>query len=182
MAGILINLLPQEVLLERRQNSKLVFLNRLSVVLLIVLVFFTSATLALRIMQNSELEEANKGLVLATEEVNSFKERETQVLALKERLGLIQNLMEGDAKRKEIFNLIVFLTPPDMQISEALVDKNGNTTASFTSPSLTAVQTLINNLGDKEKNSNIVTKVQLEGLSMGKDGVYRFSLKITPDK
>lgn len=180
MGGILINLLPQEVLLQRKQNSKLVLVNRLSIGVLVALVFFTSTTLALRIMQNSELEGAKNGLVYATERVSGLKSKEDKTLILKERLGLITILVEGDHIRKEIFNLVVYLTPPDMQISEALVDKNGNMTASFSSPSLSAVQTLVNNLSDKEKNSDLVTKVSLEGLSLGKDSIYRFTLKVSP--
>lgn len=180
MGGISINLLPQEVILQRKQSSKLVLINRLSVGVLVALVFFTSATAAIRIMQNAELQEAQNGLAYATERVSGLKSKEDKTFILKERLGLITTLIDGDSKRKEIFNLVVFLTPPDMQISEALVDKNGNMTASFSTASLPAVQTLIGNLSDKEKNSGLVAKVSLEGLAMGKDSTYRFSLKILP--
>ncbi|OGE20463.1 hypothetical protein A3E45_01650 [Candidatus Daviesbacteria bacterium RIFCSPHIGHO2_12_FULL_43_11] len=180
MGGISINLLPQDIILQRKQSSKLVLVNRISVGVLVTLVFFTSATGALRIMQNSELKEAENGLAYATERVTGLKSTEDKTFILKERLGLITTLVDGDQKRKEIFNLVVFLTPPDMQISEALVDKNGQLTASFSSPSLSAVQTLISNLSDKEKNSGLVAKVNLEGLSLGKDSTYRFNLKISP--
>lgn len=179
MGGILINLLPKEIILQKEKNSKLVFINRLSIGMLVALVFFTSTTGALRILQNSELEEAKKGLAYATERVSGLKSKEEKMFILKERLGLITTLIEGDVKRKEIFNLVVYLTPPEMQISEALVDRNGQLTATFSSPSLSAVQTLIGNLSDKEKNSGLVSKVSLEGLSLGKDSTYRFTLKVS---
>jgi len=64
MGGISINLLPQDIILQRKQSSKLVLVNRISVGVLVTLVFFTSATGALRIMQNSELKEATGWLML----------------------------------------------------------------------------------------------------------------------
>lgn len=180
VSKITVNLLPPEVIIQRKHNSKLALVNRVSMVALVVLVFFSSTTLALRISQSFELQKAQKGLALAEGRVSSLKSREEQAAILKQRLDAIQNLMGTDAKRKAIFNLIIFLLPPEIQVSDIIVDENGNMALSLSSPSLRAIEVLTESLSNKEKSSDMVAKVDLDGLSVGKDSAYRFSLKITP--
>lgn len=173
-----INLLPPEMLLKQKQSSKLVFINKLSIFALIALIFFTSIALSFRLTQNFELQKAQKGLVDAKEKISSLKGKEEQILLLKERLGIIQTLSGGDAKIRAIFNLVVHLIPSDLQISEVSVDKTGNMSLSLNSSSLVSLQNFLTDLADREKNSDLIAKVTLEGLSIGKDMVYRLSLKI----
>lgn len=182
LGKISVNLLPEEIVLQRKQSSKLLFINKMSVVFLIALVFFASATLALRLSQNIQLENSMEVLARSQSRVTSLKGKEEQVIVLKQRLNSIQNLMGGDIKRRAIFNLIVFLTPPDIQISEMSVDRNGNMGVSFTSSTLSSVDTLISDLGNKEKNLDLISKVDLEGLTLSKDNAFRFALKITGKK
>lgn len=177
---ILVNLLPQEVILERKQSSKLAFLNRLSMVTLIALVFFTSATLTLRIIQSNQLKGAQDDLVLAQTKVTGLKSREDQITALKQRINSIQNIMGGDSKRKELFNLLLNLTPMDVQISDIAIDKAGNTILVINSYSLASIDTFLSNLGSKEKNSDLIGKIDLNGLSITANSIYRLDLKLTP--
>lgn len=179
---LLVNLLPQEILIERRQSSKLALVNKLSILTLLILVFFTSATLGLRFTQNQELKLNQTNLARAENRVRGLKDKETSIVALKQRLTSIQGLIGGDNKIKGIFNLVIFLTPEDVQITEATVDKNGSMSLSMTTPSLQSLETLIDNLGTKEKNSGMISKVDMDGLSLGKDGLYRFSLKVISSK
>ena len=175
-----INLLPLEIILSRKQYSKFSLISKISVIALVVLVFLTSATLALRFSQTFDLKKAEQGLAMAEGKVGTLKDREGQLAALKKRLDSINSILGGDEKRKEIFNLVVYLVPPDIQILEVSVDKNGNMFISLSSSSLSSITTLFDNLGDKEKNSDLISKVDLDGLSLGRDSVYRFSLKIVP--
>ena len=177
---ISVNLLPQEILLQKGQRSKLLLINKISIFTLVVLVFFTSATLALRLIQGSALQKSQQSLVYAQDRVTSLKDKEQQIFLLKDRLDSIQSLSDLDVKRREIFNLVVFLTPPDIHILEISVDKDGNMNISLVSPSLSSIGTLVSNLGNQEKNSNLISRVELQGLSIGKDFVYRFSLRIVP--
>lgn len=179
MTQISVNLLPQEVILQRSQSSKLSKVTKLSFGLLVVLIFFTSATLALRVSQMYQLNQTQQGLARAQERLAGFQNKEGQMVVLKQRLDAIQSLIGTDEGKKSIFNLIVYLTPSDMQISDLTVDRNSNLMVSFSSPSLVAVETLISSLGDTGKNFDLISKVHLEGLSYGKDSVYRFTLKIT---
>ena len=53
-----VNLLPQEVLLERKQSSKLSLINKISIVALVILMIITSTVFALRIFQGASFKKA----------------------------------------------------------------------------------------------------------------------------
>lgn len=175
-----VNLLPPEILLQRKQSFKLSLANKLSIVLLVTLVFFSSVTLAFRLIQNAQKETAENNLVLAETRMSGLKPREEEAILLKGRLASIEKLLGGDVKRKAIFNLVVYLALPDMQISEAAVDSQGNMSISMVSQTIESFDNFLSNLSSQEKNFGMVQKVHLESLSMGRDAAYRFALKITP--
>ncbi|MBI4037369.1 hypothetical protein HY385_03020 [Candidatus Daviesbacteria bacterium] len=175
-----INLLPKDVIARNKYGVKLPLVTRISIGLLIALVFFASAALALKIVQNIQLKGARNNLALAESKVGALKNKEESVVALKQRLASIKNLSSLDAKRKAIFNLVVYLTPSDIRISDVTVDRNGNMTVLLTSPTLASVETLVSNLGNKEKNAGFISKVDLDNLTLGSGSTYQLSLKITP--
>lgn len=177
-----VNLLPQEILLERVQSSKLSLINKLSVVFLMILIFLTSATLGLRFTQNLELKSTKDNLVRAEGRIADSQNKEMALLTLKQRLASIQGLMGGDTKIKNIFNLVIFLTPADIQVTEATVDKSGAMSLSMSTANLFSLESLVASLGDKEKSSGLIAKVDMDGLSLGRDGLFRFALKIIPAK
>lgn len=177
---LLVNLLPAEELYRRKQSFRLALINKLSILLLTVLIFLTSTALVLRLTQNLQLKGVQNNLAKAETKVAGLKGKEEQAFILKERLASISKLLGGDSKRKAIFNLVVFLTPAEIMFSEVTVDRNGNMNLSLSSPTLASVETLISSLEDRGKNSDLIAKVNLEGLSLGKDATYHFSLKIVP--
>lgn len=177
MDKISINLLPVEVILRQKQNLKVVLVNRLSVSVLLVLAFLTSALLALRISQASQLKKVSSGLALATERVDSLKEREAYAVALKARLDSIRSL-STDSKKATLFNLLISLAPANVSVSNLAVDKTGVLTVSLSAPSADALEVLIASLNNKEKNAGLVSSAELTSLSKGKDGNLRVELKI----
>ncbi len=182
MSKISINLLPHEVLLERLQSSKTILINRISIGVLIIVIIVTAIILILKISQNREVEQVNNQTKVAEDKVIAEKSKEETVYALKNRLNSIQSLFNSDKKVKDMFNLVVFLTPPKVILYDFAVDKNGTVVASFRSNSLSAISTLFDDLGNKEKNSNLISKIDLDGISLGKESTYRFSLRISSVK
>lgn len=176
--AISVNLLPSDILLRRSQYFKLSMINKISVGVLVVLIFFTSAAIAMTISQKAELKSSQENLARAEEIVTSLRGTEGELLALKNRLNSIDALRGQDEKRKAIFNLIVYLVPSSIQVSDISVDSKGQVALTMRSSSLQSIQELFDNLGNQEKNSNLVSQVDLNGFAMGKDSVYRFSLKI----
>lgn len=178
MSSTSINLLPPEVLLERRQSSKLSLVNKLSVGAMVLLVFITSATLVLRLSQNLALKEAKEGLVYAQGKVTDLKDKEGQFVLLKQRLAEIQQLTGGDAKKKAVLSLLISLSPPEVYISDFILDNRGAITMTMESSSLITIDRFITNLSSPEKNLNLISRVDLDNLALGKSNIYSFSLKI----
>lgn len=179
--GIAINLLPKEILLDRLQSSKLRVINKLSFLILILLIFFTSATLALRISQNSELEIIQAGLVSAQSKVTSLQGKEVRVMLLKQRLKSIQSLSGTDHKIKDIFNLVSYIVQteaPLVEISDFTIDKNGNMQLAIKTSSLSDLEKFFASLGDTNKNAGLVSKVELSGLSYVKGAIYQVDMRI----
>lgn len=175
-----VNLLPPEILLQRKHDSKLIVANKLSILVLIILIFFTSATIALRLAQNNQLQSSREALASAQNVVTGLGSKEESLLVLKQRLGQIDTLLGEDTKRKSMFNMLVSLTPSDVGISEVSVDKNGAILASFNSFSLPSVETFLEDMTDSQNSSDLIKKIDLEGFSLSKGNVYRFSLRIMP--
>ena len=178
MNSININLLPREVVERQRKNAGLGFLNKISIIVLVVMVFFASVTLSIRLLQKLNLQTANQNLVLAQSKVGSLGDRETQLVLLKEYLSSYKTLSSADEKKKAVFSLVAFLAPSDVQFNDIGISRDGNTVISASSTSLTSIDKLMNDLTDKQKNADLVARVDVDGLSLGKDSVYRFGLKI----
>lgn len=178
MNKISINLLPQTVLQERIQSSKLSLVNKISIGVLVLVCFLTIGVLLLRVNQNRENDQITNQTKAAEDKVTSFSSKETTIFALKNRLDAISSKIGTDEKVKSMFNLIAYLTPSGVTLYDATVDKNGSVTASFTSSSLSGIDKLFSSLSNKETNLNLISKVDLNGISLGKDATYRFSLRI----
>ncbi|KKS13488.1 hypothetical protein A2617_00600 [Candidatus Daviesbacteria bacterium RIFOXYD1_FULL_41_10] len=175
----LINLLPPEIILRRKQGAKLSFINRLSVILLISLVFCTSLIIALRLSQTMELTKMEEQIALAEDKVSRLQGAEGQMILLKDRLDKIKSLSGGDDKRRGMFNALVYFTPSDIQISDLSVDKGGGATITFLSPNLSSLETFLQDLANKEKVGEIIKQINLGSLSLGRDSVFRVSLKVS---
>jgi hypothetical protein len=78
--------------------------------------------------------------------------------------------------------MLTTIIPDDVKISESMMDKKGILSFSVKSGSLSGVETLFNNFKDSNKTQGLIAKVDLEGLTLGKNGVYSMELKITPKK
>lgn len=175
-----LNLLPPEILLERKQGEKLKVINNISLALLLSLVLMSSTVLFLKVNQKNTLEQTKDRLGIASKKIESLKDSESKTILLKNRLTEIDKLAGIDTKRKALFNLVIGLTPQDLQISMVSLDKNGNMTLVVNSQSLSAVDQFITKISAKE-NAELIKKLDLGSFSLGRDGVFRLDLKITPN-
>lgn len=175
-----LNLLPEDVLVERKQNSKLILVNKLSIGVLVLIILITVGVITLRLSQEAPLKTAQQDLSSVQAKVNSLKEREEQLLTLKQQLSLINTLSGGDIKKRAFFNLMALSLPAEMTISDLDVDKTGKVTVTLSTTSIQSMETLLANLTNKERNSDLVAKIELDSLALGKEGLYRFSLGMAP--
>lgn len=175
-----LNLLPKAHFQDQKKISTIWLINKLSIGLLVVLVFLTGAVLSLRTIQRFELQKESQVVKEAEAKVSTFQDKEGQLIFLKQRLDTINNLLNGDIKRKALFSLLIFLTPDDISYSDISIGRDGSTIVSASSPTLQSIDTLLNNLSNKEKNAGAISKIDLDGLTLGKDSIYRFSIKLLP--
>lgn len=179
MDKISINLLPLEILAKERQSAKVILINRISFGLLLLLIFLTSAMIALRILQGKGLKILNDDLALIESSVQQLKDKEIYALALKYRLGSIEKL-SFDPKKVSIFNLVISLSPQDVTISQVNVDKTSIVNLTLSSFSLKSIDELIQNLARKDMTSDLIARLDLESFARGQDGLFRLSIKVTP--
>ncbi len=175
-----LNLLPKSHLEDQKKLSFVYLINKISIGLLILLVFLTAGMLVMRILQKLEFEKSADIVKLAEAKVNSLQTKEASLVLLKQKLDTINQLSTVDAKRKAIFSLIIFLSSSDISFTDINIGRDGSAVISAASSSLVSIDQLINNLSSKEKNAGVINKVVLDGLSLGKDSIYRFSLKVYP--
>lgn len=179
MSKISINLLPAEILIKRQQSAKLTVINKISVSLLLLLIFFASATFALRLSQSLKLKDLNQNLVFAKDKVTSLESRESKVQIIKSRLSSIDKLSSGDSKLKDLFNLVILSVPQGIEVLDLSVTKLGAVTITLQTAKLELIESFFTNINSIDKNQVLVSKIDLDGFSLGKDLVYRVALKIT---
>lgn len=179
MGKLAINLLPQEIILLQRQGAKIALINKISITSLLLLLLLMVGIFAVRLSQNNKLSQLNIRLNQESEEIGAFKEKESQLTILKSRLESIQEL-SATSKKTAAFNTILKLIPTDAKITLIAVEKSGTITILANATSIDSFDSLALALADKEKNSNLVNKLDLENFSIGKDGVIRFGLKVSP--
>jgi hypothetical protein len=175
----MINLLPKETLIASRESDRIRLVNRITISIFMTLLFFTSVTLTMRFLQNLQYTKATGNLVSAQEQYSSLKDKEGYVYLLKQRLGLIENLT-SDNKKTAILNTVMSLIPSDISLTVISVNRTGGVTLTASTTSIDSFNSFVSALNSKEKNSNLISTVDLDSLSLGKDSVVRFSLTISP--
>ena len=174
-----INLLPQETVLLANRRSQIELLGRVALVVFIICSVLTSVTLTARILQNVKLTEVNNQIKEAEGNLDKIKDKEAYLLILKNRLGTVATV-KADSKKAALFNLIVGLTPSEMNVSSTAINNNGEMEISASTKSVENFSQLVADLNSKEKNESLVTRTELLTLSSGNDGSYRFTLKVVP--
>lgn len=173
-----INLLPEQILLMQKEGKKLTTINGLSILLLLILLFFAAAVLSTRVAQYLETKETQERLIFAQNKVSSWQSKEAALMVLKGRLSSIRALQE-QSKVMETFNLIANLASSDLQFSAISIDGRGVVSLTGTGTSLPSLETFLTSLTLPEKTGGMIDKVDLESLSKGRDGLLRWSLRMT---
>lgn len=180
MTRISINLLPTEIIAEESKNTNFYKIQFFGVAIILVLIFLTSLTLALQILQNRNLVTAQAKLLESEQKVAGLKKTQVSLFILKNRLTVISQYLGVASKQSSIYRLINKLIPPSAVISAISVDKGGTVVILALMSDSESLDQMLNNLTDKERNENQFDQVSVDSLNRGKDGVYRISLKIKP--
>lgn len=176
--SISINLLPKqeaEIVEKQRKFKKVQIVGTMIIGLLLVLV---STAFGLVIFQNSRLKQSENNLSQAKKAVEQSKTKEVSILVLKDRIKEIQRLKSEPAKPALVLEMVYKLVPQSVTLSIISIDKNSHANLVLTSSDTEAVDNLLSDLLDQQKNEDLVKSVTLDNFSRGKEGTYRVALKL----
>lgn len=175
---ISINLLPVEFTHAEVKRAKFLRIQAIGVAIVLLMIFLSSLSLALRILQSHNLQQIQSQLNQSEGRVLDLKDRQGQLLLLKNRLAVINQYLGTPSKQTSIFKLLDKLLPQSLLVSSFSVDKSGDASLSAVAPDTASLESLITNLTSKESSEGKISQVAIESLNLGRDGFYRLSLKI----
>ncbi len=175
--NISINLLPAEFTQKEIKREKFAHIQTAGIVVILFMVFLSSLTVALRILQSKNINLVQNQVALAQHQVSTLKDKQESLVILKNRLTAINQYLGTPSKQTSILLLLSkFLTP--VSVNSISVDKTGDAIVIFTSPDSLTLDNLITNLMNKDVNGDQISSVSIDSLNRGRDGLYRVSLKI----
>lgn len=177
MAELNVNLLPTEILVGRKSRG-LSVVNKISIVVLGLLILISVATFYLTVSQSAQIKAANDKLAQSQNQLSQYKTTESNLVVLKQQLREIQNILATDSNRKMLFDNLITNLPQGVSITSVELDKNNNLTVGVSSTSLDTISSFLGNFTDDSKRLKQIKQVDLDLLNWGKDGVYKASLKV----
>lgn len=179
---ISINLLPKEFLAEEVKKGKFYKVQAVGISIILFMVFLSILTLSLRILQSSRLKITQLQTTEAEAKVSSFASKQASLVLLKNRLDAIDKYVGTSSKQAEMYNIVSSLIPPSLNISAVSVESDGTVLISALAPDSEILDRLFSDLLDKEKNEGKISRVSVDALSRGRDGIYRLSFKVERNK
>lgn len=180
MERISINLLPAEFTAEQVKKAKFYKIQGIGVVAILVMVFLSSLTVALRILQSQNISEAQAILNEREQRVLGLKNRQASLILLKNRLSAVSKYLGVSSKQVSVYKFINDLLPPTFGINSLTVDKSGEILILAVVSDIITLDNFISTLISDESGQGKVSQLSLENLNRGRDGIYRVSLKIKP--
>lgn len=175
---IAINLLPAEFTQEEVKRAKFVKLQTIGVVIILLMIFLASLTIALRILQGQNLQQVQAKAAQAEEKVGALRETQGSILLLKNRLNAISEYLGQPSKQNEIYKFIDSIIPPSIGITSISIDKSGDVSLVALASDSTSLDNFLVGLTSEELNQGKIKQVSIETLTRGRDGVYRVNLQI----
>lgn len=178
MAKISINLLPPEIMAQELKKVKFYRIQFAGIAIVLLMVFLTSLTLALRVLQSQSLVIVQRTLAQEEQKILDLKDTQASLLLLKNRLNVIDQYYGKSSKQSSMYKLLDKLIPVSILINAITIDKNGGVVLLITAPDALILDNLISNLTSEETNEGRISQVSIETLNRGRDGYYRVSFKI----
>lgn len=178
MAKISINLLPPEILAEQIKGSKFYKIQLIGIAVILLLIFLSSLTVALRILQSHNISEVQAKVDAAQQQISGLRSTEASLLLLKNRLAIIDQYLGVPSKQSSIYTLLDKLISSSVAINSMTIDKTGDAVLLVSAPNSDNLESLVESLTIKESNEDKISQVSIDSLNRGRDGLYRVSLKI----
>lgn len=177
---IAINLLPIEFTQSEVKRTKFIKIQAIGVGVVLLMVFLSSLSVALRILQSQNIKNVQTRVLASEEKISGFKDKQASLLLIKNRLAVISQYLDSPSKQTTMFILLNKLLPVNVAINSTAVGKSGEVSILALVPDSSTLDNLINALTDKTTNLGLISQVSLDSISRGRDGIYRVSLRIKP--
>lgn len=178
MDKLRINLIPPELKELAKKDAKRSLVNKISILLLGVLILITAGILAIVIYQSVSLGVLNASIEQERLRINSSKDKEVVVKLLKNRIDTINQFSGNRYKQGEIFNMMMNLFPPGIILGSIQINKSSSVVISGETEDTLSLQNFFNNLTDPKTNEGKIASVKVESLSQSQRGRIRFDLKV----
>ncbi len=175
--NISLNLLPPEVLREQLKSKKFYQIQLLGTSVILSLVFLSSLTFALGILQSRNIKQVQASLSEAESKVSNYKEVEAKLTIVKNRLNIISQFSDLPSKQRESYEAIVNALPDSVVVSSFSITPSASILITMVTQSSTAIDALFGNILSGEEKYQFIKKVSIESLNRGRDGLYRATLK-----
>lgn len=180
MAKISINLLPAEFIAESYKAAKFYKVQTVGVAAIMLVVFLSSLVVALRILQSRNIQQLQADLNSSEGRISFKQQTEASLFLLKNRLTTIDQFLSIPSAQTQMYKAIIDLLPPTVSLTAISVDKGAEVLVSAVVQDANALDNLIVNLTPQDNNEGKISQVSIEGITRGRDGIYRVNLKIKP--
>lgn len=173
-----INLLPAEFRTEEIKRAKFLRIQTLGMSVILLMIFLTSLTLALRILQSQRISQIQANLTQSEQKISSLKTTQASLLLLKDRLTTISQYLEIPSRQSQSYTLITQLFPSGVSINSISVDNAAEATILALAPDSSTLDSLITNLTQKDINQDKISRIEFESINRGIQGFYRLNLRV----
>lgn len=178
MSSVSINLLPKEFRIDKKAQKKFQVVQRISIVILLILIFLATTSSALRILQSQGISKLTEEAMQKEDKVSSLKENEVTLVVLKNRLSSINKVLTTSTNKALVYKQILNSFPANVTISSVSVDQSGNVNMSIIAPDVESFENVFIALTSREFFENI-SRIEFESLSRTREGIFRSNLKIS---
>lgn len=175
--NVSLNLLPPEVLRDQIKSKKFYQVQLLGTSTILALVFLSSLTFALGILQTRNIKQVQASLSEAENQVSAYKDVEAKLAIVKNRLNIISQFSNLPSPQRESYEVIVNALPDSVAISSFNVNPSANILVTLASQNSAAVDEVFNKILSGEEEYKFVKRVSIDSLNRGRDGLYRATLK-----
>ncbi len=178
---ISIDLLPIEFKADEIKKAKFYKIQILGVAVILLIIFLSSLTVALKILQTQNISQAEAKLDKIQQQVGGLKDTQSSLVILKDRLTAINQYLGVPSRQVQVYKLIYQLLPASVSVNSISIDKVGEVLVLATVSDASVIDQIINNMLSAEISEGKISQVKVETLSRGRDGIYRLSLKVKPN-
>lgn len=177
MKTLTINLLPVNTSVKQKEQKKFRIIQIASTAVLLILIFLASITAGLRILQAQNIKKVQAEAAQSESDITSQKDKESEMVVLKSRLGIISQYYGKPSKQNLNYSLVSQKISPSIDVSSISVDRQGNVLLSIVAPDSNSIDSFIESLTNAGSASGI-SKVEIESLSRNRDPSIRADLRL----